>query len=65
MRRHHKPKAPVARGEHDVKAALIRKYGTIAEYIRISGRSAGTVYAAIKGRRNGPISRDIRADALA
>jgi hypothetical protein len=63
MRPAHKPKIPD--GPHDVKAGLIRKHGTIAEYIRASGRRPGTVYAAIKGRRNGPIARAIRREALA
>lgn len=52
-------------GDHEVKAALIAKHGTIAAYIRKSGHKAGTVYAAIKDRRNGPISRRIRQEALA
>lgn len=49
---------------NDVKAEIIRKHGTIAEFIRITGNSAGTVYAAIKNRRNGPKSKAIRALAL-
>lgn len=49
---------------HDVKAAIIRKHGTIAEFIRVTGNKAGTVYAAIKNRRNGPKSEAIRKLAL-
>ena len=52
-------------GAHDVKAAIIRKHGTIAAYIRASGLKPGTVYAAIKHRRNGRLSRKIREEALA
>lgn len=63
MRTSNKPK--IQPGLHDVKAALIRKHGTIAAYIRKSGNSAGTVYAAIKARRNGPKSRAIVTEALA
>ena len=62
MRSRHKNNFP--RGAHEVKAALIRKYGTIAAYIRESGHRPGTVYAAIRNRRDGPISRAIKAEAL-
>lgn len=51
-------------GPHDVKAAIIRKHGTIAEFIRSKSLNAATVYAAIKNRRNGPTSRRIRELAL-
>lgn len=49
-----------AGGPHDVKAAIIRKHGTIAAFARATGKSAATVYSAIKNRRNGPVSREIR-----
>ncbi|QYM80264.1 hypothetical protein K0B96_06525 [Horticoccus luteus] len=62
MRKPHKKKSSPMGNE--VKAGLIAKHGTIAAYIRQTGHKAGTVYAAIKGRRNGPLSRLIQGEAL-
>ncbi len=63
MRIANKNKKPRS-GRYDVKAAIIRKHGTIAAYIRATGKKPGTVYAAIAGRRDGPVSRAIKTEAL-
>lgn len=63
MEPNHKTK--LQRDSDRVKAGLIRKHGTIAAYIRQTGRKPGTVYAAIKFRRSGPESVAIRKEALA
>ena len=63
MRTAHKQKLPEP-GPFDLKAAIIRRHGTIAAYIRSTGKKAGTVYATIGGRRNGPKSIAIRTEVL-
>lgn len=62
MRSAHKPKKKTPPNE--LKAAVIREHGTIAAYIRSSGRSAGTVYSALKNRRSGPVARAIREEVM-
>lgn len=47
-------------GPNELKASVIRRHGTIANFIRITGASKGTVYSALKYRRNGPEAKRIR-----
>lgn len=52
-------------GPNDLKAAVISRHGTIAAFIRSTGASKGTVYSALKFRRNGPEAQRIRRMAVA
>jgi len=56
----HKPK--VSPG-NNLKASIIRRFGTIAAFAAHHNEKPATVYAALKFRRSGPISRAIRAAA--
>lgn len=44
-----------------LKAAIIRRYGTIGAFAEVKGFKYATVCAALKFRRNGPESVAIRA----
>ena len=59
MIRPHKHKT----SQRTLKAAIIRRFGTIAAFARHHDRSQGTVYSAISFRRNGPIAEAIRQEA--
>lgn len=53
----HKPKD---QGKFDLKAEVIRRFGTITAFAKHIGQSRATVYSAIAGRRNGSTAKRIR-----
>lgn len=61
MANRHKPKLTPG---NELKASIIRRYGTIAAFAAHHEQKPATVYAALKFRRGGPVSRAIRAAAI-
>lgn len=54
---------PLGTSPNTLKAAIIRTHGTISAFAAAKGFRRATVYAALKGRRNGAISLRIRKEA--
>ena len=48
---------------NELKASVIRRYGTITAFAVAIGETRATVYSALKLRRDGKVARRIRARA--